>query len=859
MMKLTDKIKRICSVIICLSMCMSFVTVSASTGAGITQRENEILRFLGVTDETFDAEVFDYGEYVTRAEFAQYMVRLMNINIGEQNVLYYTDIPKTHYAYDEITALTEFGYINGYGDKTFNPEENTETEHALAVILRAMGCGEILKSGEGNMVYTLSSDLGLTDKISSGGDMTYGTMFRLFCNAIFAECYGRELSDLHSLKKSDKTLLYMTRDMKHEKSGMVTAADGTDIEGGTIRDGYIKIDGEEYKASGDMSGYIGRYVEYIYSEDSSGDRVLEWVYKTNRNTELVINVDSDCEFDAQTFTLRYRTQNDKTKVVSIPAGITLIYNGAYQETNLSEYFGHTRYRLTLVQNEKSDYSLAIIDEYDVITVDKVRGADKVVYGKNSEKLSLEESDYTSIKIFHSDGSAASIDDIAKDNTLCIYRSADVKKIKIYITNKQINGKVDSADAEENEVVINGTAYEFYAEREDITSYIGKNMILYLDMFGYVAYCEIDKNDNVNVGFMFRCQYNDEDEVISVRIFNEDGKVYRYNTAQKVTFNETSYKTAANLYNAMKSGASKVKPQIIAYKINSEQRLTEINTAHEDDGTEHALTVNARAVPLNPGEIEAWYCYYSPQAKKLGRTMGIDPDKTVIFKIPGTADIANAGDEDFSIGAPSSGLYPSAVSYRTTSKGGYYEEYVVIEISGASDDMSNYGMMFDSSYTGLNKDDEVTRFVRFADSGGNFREVEVDGNKLDISQYNLKRGDIFKCALNAISGKMTALELLYQPGTNTINEDGSMTAEIRNFGAYVYDASENGMKLGYTSGSRFDEIITAAVPVVLYDKEKNEIIKGTYSDLKTFKTDGKNCSFAVVGTNYVTPLVVYAHR
>lgn len=857
-------LKKLSAWFICTSMCLSFIVTTVNAAEGKYAKEIELLQLFGVADASLDADAFTYDKTVNRAEFAQYMVKLMNIDCTGNAALYYTDIPKTHYAYQEITALTNMGYLTGCGEKTFNPEAAMQSEHAIGVMLKALGCGAILEKSDisTSTLYQLASGMDLLDGVSLAGDLEYGAMFRLFCNALFAECYGLNITDAPSIEKSGDTLLYVTRHMKYVKSGLVTAAGGADIQGGNVRSDVVIIDGVEYEISKiiDTEQYLGRYVEYIYTDNDTDDPVIEWMYVTGRNKELVIEVTPECRYDANTGKLTYTLDGKKEKTVSIPAGITLIYNGAYQKSGINEILGHDRYQLTLIQNDASQYSLAIIREYTAIVVDKKSSMDRMVYGKNDgEQLSLEPDDYETLKILHSDGAVAAYDDITEGKTLCIYQSADKRIMQVYVLEKKIAGMVNSVFTDTNEIKIDQTVYEFYKAGVELSAYQGKNITAYLDKNGYIVYCEIDNSGNVMVGYMFKCRYIEEDEAVMVRIFNEDGKVYRYMSAEKVKYNGKTYKTADQLFNAMSNGSDTVKTQLVAYKVNADKKLIQLDTAHEDDGKSHPLTVNMRAKALNPGEAEAWYCYYSPTAHKLGRTMGIDPDKTVIFRIPGKADMAAADDDDFSVGSLASGLYPSAVSYRTTSEGGYYEQYVVVEVSGTGDDMSDYGMMFDEQYVALNEDDEAVEIVRFADSAGNFKEVEVDKNKLDISKYNLKRGDIFKCALNGLSGKMTAIELVYQPESNTRNEDGAMTAEIRNFGGYVHEASEKGMKLGYTSGADFDEIITAALPVVLYDKQANKIMKATYSDLRTYKTDRSECSFVIVGTNYVNPLVVYAHR
>lgn len=53
---------------------------------------------------------------------------------GEKNMLRFTDVPETHWAYKAIESLADMGIINGYEDGTFKPDEAV-TRAELATML----------------------------------------------------------------------------------------------------------------------------------------------------------------------------------------------------------------------------------------------------------------------------------------------------------------------------------------------------------------------------------------------------------------------------------------------------------------------------------------------------------------------------------------------------------------------------------------------------------------------------------------------------------------------------------------------------------------------------------------------------
>lgn len=51
----------------------------------------------------------------------------------------YPDLPKDHWAYDTVMALTETGAFTGYEDGTFRPDENITHEEFLSALVRLLG------------------------------------------------------------------------------------------------------------------------------------------------------------------------------------------------------------------------------------------------------------------------------------------------------------------------------------------------------------------------------------------------------------------------------------------------------------------------------------------------------------------------------------------------------------------------------------------------------------------------------------------------------------------------------------------------------------------------------------------------
>ncbi len=81
---------------------------------------------------------FKPAKSLSRAEFAALIFRFTNLKkVVEKNP--FTDLDDTHWAYDEISALSSSGLVEGYEDSTFKPENNITRAEVMTVINKLLG------------------------------------------------------------------------------------------------------------------------------------------------------------------------------------------------------------------------------------------------------------------------------------------------------------------------------------------------------------------------------------------------------------------------------------------------------------------------------------------------------------------------------------------------------------------------------------------------------------------------------------------------------------------------------------------------------------------------------------------------
>ena len=81
---------------------------------------------------------FKPSNSLTRAEFAALIFRFTGVKKADiENP--FSDFNDTHWAYEEILALTKSGLIDGYPDKTYKPENNITRAEVMTVINKLLG------------------------------------------------------------------------------------------------------------------------------------------------------------------------------------------------------------------------------------------------------------------------------------------------------------------------------------------------------------------------------------------------------------------------------------------------------------------------------------------------------------------------------------------------------------------------------------------------------------------------------------------------------------------------------------------------------------------------------------------------
>ncbi len=265
--------KRLISIYLSLALVASMLVLptAATTEDEIVQTVQALGIMIG--DENGDMKLSDS---VTRAQFATMAVRATQGGDSVSQTAYapFPDVAATHWSAAYVTYAVNAGYINGYTDGTFKPDDEISLAEGLTMVLKVLGyTSDYFVGTYPQAQMTLADQLGLCDDVIatlSTDILDRGDAMQIFYNALTATAV--------SGSKYITTLGY-TLDSKGEVD--LTALLNATMEGPVVVEGSwtAKVDVSLSSAT------IYKDGKTIQSAQISGYDVIYW--NDNLNTAWV--------------------------------------------------------------------------------------------------------------------------------------------------------------------------------------------------------------------------------------------------------------------------------------------------------------------------------------------------------------------------------------------------------------------------------------------------------------------------------------------------------------------------------------------------------------------------------------------
>lgn len=601
--------KRIISIITLLAVVLTFGVVapaSATESGHKYYAEAEFLNELGIV-EGYEDGTYRLDNSITRMEFTALLVRMMDMeNLIETyaNYVYFTDVTEKEWGYKYVNLANQMGFIEGYGDGLFGPNDNVTVAQAVRMIVSALGYSQTaeLSGGFPSGYVAVGGDIGLYDGLTGYGEnATRGDVIKLMYNALETEVMGANYGpNGTSYTESDTTLLEKLGYTKVE--GIITASYGTSLEGSLANEGKISIGGVTYGTTlAEPDKYIGYNVEAYVKENDAKDMVLTAVVPKPNQDKMTVKAE---DIDPATTPLKlYYYESNKTRNVDIEADAYIIYNGmpATSDEIANGIIMPSSGHIELISNDNDDnYEVVLVWEYDNYVVETTN--EDTIYGRYNANFTFD-ADKQHITVLNADGSAAGLDEIHKDDVVSVAKSTNGDAVRMVISRATAEGYFTARSSNRAGTVFtienNGEKTNYnvapnfkkaYTSNKKYEPKFNEYLVLYLDADGQIAGAErTEESGDLKWGYIISAEYDDIEygtEHVWIRLLsenneflkleNEDKKKIRFGRANGITYDTTSV-TADVVYDGITTNG-KADKQIVKYQTNEAGYLTELYLA-----------------------------------------------------------------------------------------------------------------------------------------------------------------------------------------------------------------------------------------------------------------------------------------
>lgn len=648
-------LKRLCCMLLAIAMCSAtFVSAaSESTIGGKLEKAMYFLRELDIIGDYYDYNT-DTAEKITRAEFADAVVRAMKIENKGKNDTYFYDVPTSHYACDSINALAEMGLIHGVGENRFEPDEYITEGAACKIVLSILGYDKIAatRGGTPEDYVKTAAEIELTSYVNADSILTRGGMFLLIFEMLDTPMYninGFEGGSAIYEVDEEETFLKTYHNAFFGK-GVVDGVRSGSFNEIKLSENEVDIDGTIYTAGTDLSDMLGEEVEFVaYMDEDWDEGEVKVAYRTNKTDVLNISRRDFVRFDKEQYKLFYRTAG-KVKSIKIERDVSLIYNGMFIEKDISDRL-NDGCALKVIK-DKNGYSKIVAKNKTNIVVKSVDVSAQIITNMCDEPKSVVLSKYDTYYIKKDGETDMTLEKLNAGDVVSVYASysestdASAEYAELEVTEKTVSGTIESIETDGAESIITVDGIEYFDSYKGNYKN-GESITLYLDADGEVAYAESTPSNDFAAYLISGRVIPDHDvydEVLQLEMLKQDGNIVKLYCKEKLKIDDERVKDAYDAYDEFKDKSGEFKPQLVLIKTNEEGLISNIDTTggKQEEGTLMSIFEDQYVMWKGVGYI----------GSNNTEVVAIDTAKTVVFRVP-TKDMLKKGEEtkdDYGIGS-----------------------------------------------------------------------------------------------------------------------------------------------------------------------------------------------------------------
>jgi len=810
----------------------------------------QVLAALGVMVGDGNGE-FRPKDNLTRAEVAKIAIHAMGIedaaaSSGGQSK--FPDVSTDFWANGYINLASSMGIIIGDDKGNFRPQDSITYAEAMTIMVRATGF-EPSASSKGGFPHgyvLVGSENGLSKNVSGAmhEPISRGNVAHLTVNALKAKMMEQtNFGEVPKYEIVDKTLL-KDRLKVTEATGQIIAIPTSAIDGdSTLADGQVKIGDKIYDTEYNVNRLLGYNVSYYVKEDShGGESVILAMPIADKNKALSISAE---RFDKITTknsnkAIEYfkTTDASRTDTAELDPKATLIYNGRHTAVtdellNMSDKSGEIN---LLDTNKDGKYDIIFVADYYNMVVDTVSSSGKINDKYGAKTITLDEDVHFSIT---RGLESLKVSDLKEYDVLSVAESLDHELFEIIVSNKTVTGKISGIS--EDEYIIDGEGYKVAANYTGDLK-IGTEATFYLDFEGKIAATDTAILLSTNYGYMSKAYAVAGDDVVKFKIFSKDGKDTVYEGAEKIKLNGAGAQKAEKVLAEIQSAGADV-AQLITYKLNTEGKVSEINTALDNSATG---AINKGRFTLN---YKLQGAIYDEKQTKLDN-IRINSD-TIIFDIP-------ENDTDFEIADIS--MFEDEQKYDILAYDlteDYTAKAIIVTNSRLNTNADSSIAVVKEIATGTNSDEEITDILTAFIDGEEKKLFAEDETVLVKGEGSkLETGDIIQIKKNS-NDEIASIRVLFDIDAKNAESVATPAENLKTVYGKVIRKFTNSINVTVNDGSTVNYSIPEGTKIYKVDTtvSKNQVSVAEAGDIQVYDAEENNRVFIKLYKNEVQEIVI----
>lgn len=841
------KSNKFLAIVLCLLLFVQSFVVLADSSSQSTQ-ENSIYPEIAVKLGIFDASITGrLNSNITRGELVSAIVHMRGLEGSYASI--FSDVDSEHPYAKEISCAYELGYINGFGDGTFRPDEEATYSQALKLLVYLAGYDVLVENGMSVEAVATNAKIAKYINLSASPAIKVSEAAEALVNV---GTYV-EILDISSVTNSGnqysqngKTIFNAYLDV-YTVDATVTANSVTGIyEDASLGENMIMLGSEKMIDSTDNAAeLLGCNVTAYVSETKSGKFELLYAYVNDENE--VINIPANKLYGFNDGIISYEDEKGNDEKVTVKlSSVAVIYNGVLTIVPQASDFDIETGSIELINNDNdADIDVVKIKKYENCIFDTYDNLNNTLWFKfGAGSLNLDELDNVEIK--SSNNKPIEIRELFEWDVLSILKSKKNELVEIIYIAGEVEGEVTALyGTQEKKIEIDGASYDVadvFMDNLYGEIYIGQNANFYLDIEGKIAsYNTLGYSEKGFYYLVGIVSGSGLDIDAKAKLMDNMGNVSVIPLASKVELDGVikALKNSTDM-----QALTALQPQIIIGKLNDSGALSYIDTAGGTDdglrllGSMSEATYKKNTMVFYKGtdqmSVSAKTVYmYVPEPGKQAQ----DDD----YYIQSISGLSNNSKFSFSAYTDGDGIIADAIvrTHNPESGPGFPAELapsVVNEISTVVNDNGEpcYKISLYNTSANLN--------TYYTESVSVLQQLKLNGES-----YFPAKGDIVKVSTNRY-GEIRGLMPVYCVETGVMNNSDNSGSDITNIYrrqiAYAYKKDDHFVMttttkplpehLNTTAGLVNLELKNLSVyKICLYDSEKDILTAADIQSVRDF--------------------------